>query len=80
MPSPDTRWIIGTLLLVAGLLGFQLASLHSRIDDAHTRIEDTNKQVDKIDAKLDGITGKLDDLHADVRLLSARPDKHAAER
>ena len=60
--STDTKAIIGTIvgtgLVVAGLLSAQIAGVNARIDDVHGRIDDVH--------------GRLGRLETDVRTLDAR--------
>ena len=36
----DTKWIIGTLVLLAGLMSAQFAGLNARIGDVNARVDD----------------------------------------
>ncbi len=60
--STDTKAIIGTIvgtgLVVAGLLSAQIAGVNARIDDVHGRIDDVH--------------GRLGRLETDVRTMDAR--------
>ena len=65
--STDTKAIIGTILgtglVVAGLLSAQIssgnASLNTRIDDVNNRIGDVHGRMDRIEVRLDGFDERL---------------------
>ena len=40
--NSDTKWIIGTAVVLAGLLSAQIAGVNARIDDVHARIDDVH--------------------------------------
>ncbi len=54
--SSDTKWIIGTMVVLAGLLSAQMsmqfAALNTRIDDTNTRIDDTNTRIDDLASQI----------------------------
>ena len=71
----DTKWIIGTVVVLAGLLGTQfaaqIAGVNTRIDDLRTdltgqiagvnaRIDDLSARVDRIETRIDRIETRLD--------------------
>ena len=49
MPSNDTRWVIGTIIVAAGLLSAQISGVNTRIDDVNAnltaRIDDVNANL-----------------------------------
>ena len=59
--SNDTTWIIGTLVVLAGLLSAQIAGVNTRIDDLRA---DLTARMDRIEARLearmDGLEARLD--------------------
>ena len=63
----DTKAIIGTIvgtgLVVAGLLSAQLtgqfAAVNTRIDDVNNRIDDMADRMDRIETRLDGFDERL---------------------
>ena len=55
--STDTKWIIGTVVVLAGLLSAQIAGVNARIDDLRI---DLNARMDRIEARLDRIEARLD--------------------
>ena len=72
--SSDTKWIVGTALVLAGLLSAQIAGVNARIDDLRadltTRIDDlradlttqiagVNARIDRIETRLDGLDERL---------------------
>ena len=89
--SKDTKAIIGTIvgtgLVVAGLLSAQLssglaglntridglsASANARFDDVHSRIDDVNANVNaRIDDVVANVNARFDDLQQDIRELRA---------
>ncbi|MCE2515864.1 MAG: hypothetical protein J4F37_12805 [Acidobacteria bacterium] len=74
--SGDTKAIVGTIvgtgLLVAGLLSAQIssghASLNTRIDDLsdalNGRIDDLNGRIDDLNGRLDGLSARVDRIEA----------------
>ncbi|MCY3844108.1 MAG: hypothetical protein OXH69_11260 [Acidobacteria bacterium] len=71
----DTKWIIGTVVVLAGLLATQfaaqIAGVNTRIDDVRTdltaqiagvnaRIDDLSAPVDRIETRIDRIETRLD--------------------
>ena len=76
------RTIVGTgislatlMLMLAGLMIQQNASLNARIDDVNTslnaRIDDMNARIDDVNARIDDMNARIDDLQEDVRELRA---------
>ena len=70
--SNDTKWIIGTLVVLAGLLSAQIAGVNTRIDDLRA---DLTARMDRLEARLnarmDGLEARMDGLEA---RLNARMD------
>ena len=65
--SADTKAIIGTIigtgLVVAGLLSTQIASVDSRIDDVRADIREIRASMERFDGRLDAVEvafGKVD--------------------
>ena len=63
----DTKAIIGTIvgtgLVVAGLLSAQIAGVNARVDDLRADLRDMRASMERFDARLDGVEvalGKLD--------------------
>ena len=58
--------IVGTGLLVAGLLSAQMSSLNTRIDDVHGRIDDVHARIDdvvtNVNARFSDLNARFDDL------------------
>ena len=65
--SNDTKWIVGTAVVLAGLLSAQIAGVSSgvnaRIDDLRadltTQIAGVNARIDRIETRLDGLDERL---------------------
>ena len=59
--SGDTKWIIGTVVVLAALLSAQMAgqigAVNDRIDDVNNRIDDVNNRIDDLRA---GLTARID--------------------
>ena len=88
MPSNDTRWVIGTIIVAAGLLSAQISGVNTRIDDVNAnltaRIDDVNAnltaQIDNVNvnltAQIDNVninlTAQIDVLRDDMRGLDGR--------
>ena len=54
--SNDTKWIVGTALVLAGLLSAQIAGVNARIDDLRAGV---NARIDRIETRLDGLDERL---------------------
>ena len=58
--SNDTKWIVGTALVLAGLLSAQIAGVNvgvnARIDDLRA---DLTTRMDRIETRLDGLDERL---------------------
>ncbi len=59
LPGHDARWVIATVLVVAGLLWMQSDGLNGRMDDLNGRMDDLN-------GRMDDLNGRMDDLRRDV--------------
>ncbi len=61
--SGDTKWIIGTVVLLAGLLSAQmagqLAAVNDRIDDLAGRMDRIETRMDRIETRLDSFDERL---------------------
>ncbi len=68
----DTKAIIGTIvgtgLVVAGLLSAQIAGVNARVDDLRADLRDMRASMERFDARLDGVEVALAKL--DQRLLT----------
>ena len=57
----DTKWIIGAVVVLAGLLSAQIAgvnnAVNARIDDLR---DDINARMDRIEARMDRIEARFD--------------------
>ena len=81
--SNDTKWIIGTVVVLAGLLVAQIAGVNMRIDDLDASLTgrvdaldaSVNGRIDDLDASVNGriddldasVNGRIDDLRTDLR-------------
>ena len=59
LPGHDARWIIATVLMVAGLLWMKSDGLESRLDDTNRRIDDMNRQIAELRTDLRRIDDRL---------------------
>ena len=72
--SNDTKWLIGTAVVLTGLLSAQIAGVNARVDDLRTdlttqiagvnaRVDelrtDLNARMDRIETRLDGFDERL---------------------
>ena len=65
--SNDTKWLIGTGVVLAGLLSAQILGVNTRVDDLNTslssRIDDLNtslsSRMDRIENRFDGLDERL---------------------
>lgn len=75
--SSDTKWIIGTVVVLAGLLSAQIAGGNASLN---RRIDDLNGTVN---ARFDDVHRRIDDMQDDIRELRAlifdafKPDESA---
>ncbi len=75
--SSDTKWIIGTVVVLAGLLSAQIAGGNASLN---RRIDDLNANVN---ARFDDVHRRIDDMQDDIRELRAlifdafKPDEPA---
>ena len=61
----DTKWVIGTLLLIAGLVAAQMNGINRRIDDV-------NGRLDRIETRLDGFDDRLRNVEISVGKIDQR--------
>ena len=54
--SSDTKWTVGTAMVLAGLLSAQIVGVNARIDDLRA---DLTARIDRIETRLDGIDERL---------------------
>ena len=65
--SNDTKWIVGTAVVLTGLLSAQIAGVNARVDDLRadltaqltTQIGAVNARIDRIETRLDGLDERL---------------------
>ena len=65
----DTKWIIGTIVVLAGLLSAQIAGVNTRIDDLRA---DLNARMDRIEARMDRIEARMDRIEARIDAVDER--------
>ncbi len=69
--SSDTKWIIGTVVVLGGLLSAQMAgqiaAVNARIDDMNSRFGDMNSRFDDMAARMDRIETRLDGFDTRLR-------------
>ncbi len=70
--SNDTKWIIGTLVLLAGLMSAQFVGVNARIDDLRA---DMNARFDSVNARFDGVNARFDGVDARFDGVDARMDR-----
>ena len=61
LPGHDARWVIATVLVVAGLLWMKSDGLESRLDDMNRRIDDLRADVTRQIAELRTDLRRIDD-------------------
>ena len=64
--SNDTKWTVGTAMVLAGLLSAQIAGVNARIGDLRADL------TAQLSAQIAGVNARIDDLRAD---LTARIDR-----
>ena len=69
--TSDTKWIIGTMVLLAGLMSAQFVGVNARIDDLradmNARFDDMNARMGRMEARIDRIEARLDGLDERLR-------------
>lgn len=77
----DTKWVIGTLLLIAGLLAAQMNGTNRRIDDVNGRLDRIESRLDGFDDRLRNVeisVGKIDQRLLTIeRVVLPRPEEAA---
>ena len=69
LPGHDARWVIATVLVVAGLLWMKSDGLVGRMDDLNGRMDDLNGRMD--DLRRD-VTNQIAELRIDLRRIDDR--------
>ena len=69
LPGHDARWVIATVLVVAGLLWMKSDGLDSRIDDLGGRIDDLRADVTN---QMSVLANRMAELRTDVRRIDDR--------
>ena len=77
--STDTKAVIGTILgtglVVAGLLSAQIAGVNARVDDVRT---DLSAQIAGVNARIDDVRADMRDMRADMRDIRASLERFDA--
>ncbi len=66
LPGHDARWVIATVLVVAGLLWTKSDGLGNRINDMNDRMNAMNGHMDAMNDRMDAMNDRMDDLRDDV--------------
>ena len=66
LPGHDARWVIATVLMVAGLLWMKSDGLNGRMDDLNGRMDDLNGRMDDLNGRMDDLNGRMEALRRDV--------------
>ena len=69
LPGHDARWVIATVLMVAGLLWMKSDGLNGRMDDLNGRMDDLSSRMD--DLRRD-VTNQIAELRTDLRRIDDR--------
>ena len=67
----DTRWIIGTVVVLGGLLSAQMAG---QIAAVSARFDDVNNRFDSVDARFDDMNNRFDEMAARMDRFDTRLD------
>ena len=63
MPNRDIQWVIGTMVVLAGLVVWRVdagfAAVNVRMDRLDTRMDRIEARMDRIEARLDGLDERL---------------------
>ena len=88
--SNDTKWIIGTAVILGGLLSAQIAGVNARFDDLSTRIDDLRTdltarigdlraelttRMDRLERRIEGRMDGIDERLRAVEIALARVDQ-----
>ena len=69
LPGHDARWVIATVLVVAGLLWMKSDGLGSRLDDMGGRLDDMGGRIEALRAD---VTSRIAELRTDLRRIDDR--------
>ena len=69
LPGHDARWVIATVLVVAGLLWMQSDGLNGRMDDLNGRMDDLSRRMD--DLRRD-VTNQIAEIRIDLHRIDDR--------
>ena len=69
LPGHDARWVIATVLVVAGLLWMQSDGLNGRMDDLNGRMDDLSSRMDALRRD---VTNQIAELRIDLRRIDDR--------
>ncbi len=69
LPGHDAKWVIATVLVVAGLLWMKSDGLNGRMDDLNGRMDDLSSRMD--DLRRD-VTNQIAELRIDLRRIDDR--------
>ena len=76
LPGHDARWVIATVLMVAGLLWMKSDGLNGRMDDLNSRMDDLNGRMDDLSSRMDDlrrdVTNQIAELRTDLRRIDDR--------
>ena len=76
--SNDTKWIIGTLVLLAGLMSAQFVGVNARIDDLradmNARFDGVNARFDNVNTRIDGVDARMDRIETRMDRIETRLD------
>ena len=65
--SNDTKWLVGTAVVLAGLLSAQIAGVNARVDDLRT---DLTTQIAGVNARVEDVrtdlTARVEDVRTDL--------------
>ena len=81
--SNDAKWIIGTLVVLAGLLSAQIAGVNTRIDDLRADLTarmddlraDLTARMDRLEARLEARIDGLEERLRNVEIALAKVDQ-----
>ena len=69
--SNDTKRVIGTVVVLAGLLSAQIAGVNARVDDLRA---DLGGRMDRIEARMDRIEARMDRIETRMDRIETRLD------
>ena len=71
MPNRDAQWVIGTMVVLAGLIVWRVdagfAAVNGRMDRLETRMDRLETRMDRLETRMDGFETRMDGFDGRLR-------------